>query len=381
MAEPTTSSRTTQEARIVSSGGVSEIYISAVPLSAGPIEDQAQEICAGIGKVLRSYDAWVLEERVFATPLALPAVHAAREAAYGPRTLGVAPTTMATISGACGEIGGVQVHGVLGVQKPEVIALQNVPVGRLVRYGGQTCVSLSGILSPEAGEPGAQTARSFEKTAAILQQAGGTMLSVVRTWWWLKDICAWYDDFNKARRDFYAAHGLLSNGTQAQPRLPASTGIGMAPAGGGNCALDVMAVIGGSGKVEYHAGAGNQRSAYNYGSAFSRVARSRLPAGDAVFVSGTADIDPQGHSCHLGDAAGQILDTVENVRAVLRDMQCREDEVVQAIAYCKTPDVERVWNQARASLHWPVITVLADVCRDELLFELEATACPGMRRL
>ena len=56
-----------------------------------------------------------------------------------------------------------------------------------------------------------------------------------------------------------------------------------------------------------------------------------------------------------------------------------DTEVVAAIAYCRTPEVEDAWRDVRPDVPWPLITLRADVCRDNLLFEIEATACPGAR--
>ena len=129
--------------------------------------------------------------------------------------------------------------------------------------------------------------------------------------------------------------------------------------------------------IEYFNAAGHQQSAYHYGSAFSRSARAATPAGKTVYVSGTAAIDEQGRTCHVGDARAQIEMTLANARAVLANMDCRDDDVVHAIAYSKTPAVEAVFRELRRDLTWPCVSVLGDICRDELLFEIEATACPG----
>jgi len=49
---------------------------------------------------------------------------------------------------------------------------------------------------------------------------------------------------------------------------------------------------------------------------------------------------------------------------------------VHVIAYCKTPEVEKVFESTRKALNWPWITAICDVCRHDLLFEIEATAMP-----
>lgn len=50
---------------------------------------------------------------------------------------------------------------------------------------------------------------------------------------------------------------------------------------------------------------------------------------------------------------------------------------MQAIAYCKTNEEEQLFNTVKDNLPWPWITMICDICRPELLFEIEATAMPG----
>lgn len=356
-----------------------ELYVTAVPASRAPAAAQAAGVCAGIHAALQAHDAWVMEERVFATSNALELICAARTRSYLPRAGGVRPLRIEIDPGTTGEIAGLQVHALCGVPKPEELCLDDLPTGRLIRIKDCGFLTLSAISSPEAGPPRAQAFRSFEKAEMLLKRAGGDFFSIARTWWWLKDICSWYGDFNQARSEFYSQRGLVGKAGRRH-RLPASTGIGMRPANGAACALDVVAILARQDPTRCFDGAGNQQSAFNYGSAFSRVSRTATPGGETAFVSGTAAINNKGQSCHIGNAAAQIDDTVANVRAVLSDMQCRDAQVVQAIAYCKTPEVAQVWRAKQATVPWPVLTVLADVCRDELLFELEAAACPGARR-
>ena len=66
-----------------------------------------------------------------------------------------------------------------------------------------------------------------------------------------------------------------------------------------------------------------------------------------------------------------------SVRAVLKDMACSDQEVVQVTAFCKTAEVERVFDTMRCDLTWPWLAVICDICRDDLLFEIDASACPG----
>jgi len=189
---------------------------------------------------------------------------------------------------------------------------------------------------------------------------------------WLCDILSWYEDFNEVRTKFFTKRGLI--GEQTRQSMPASTGIGLCSADGAKCAMDLTAVLQPPDSTQYLQAVGKQQCALEYGSAFSRASRAFTPAGETVFVSGTASIDARGATMNVGDAQGQIHATIENIRAVLRDTQTTDEDVVQAVAYCKTTEVEKIFYELKEDLGWPCVTVICDICRPELLFEMEATA-------
>ncbi|MEA3227351.1 MAG: hypothetical protein U9Q07_15480 [Planctomycetota bacterium] len=360
--------------RSVESASATEFYISAAPGPKAPVADQAREIFAGISDVLRSEKANILQERLIGTQAAMEPLSQARSAAYGDMDDGVAPALLVGKEGLSGPIAGVQVHAVRSKGKPEVIALGDDLCGRILRVPGRAYLTLSGISDLRAKEPAAQAKAMMQKVETALQKLGADFLAVPRTWMWLKDILDWYDDFNAVRTNFFVEWGLLGEGTRET--MPASTGIGLGPANGGHCAMDLMAVLEPTDCTQYLLTTGKQHSAFDYGSAFSRAARSVMPAGDTVWVSGTASIDADGATTHIDDAPAQIDATIAAVRAVLTEMQTDEKDLVQVIAYCKTLEVERAFEATRKALNWPWITTICDVCRPDLLFEIEATAMP-----
>ena len=75
------------------------------------------------------------------------------------------------------------------------------------------------------------------------------------------------------------------------------------------------------------------------------------------------------------------FDDDKGIRTAIGTGWTKMAQVVAAIAYCKTPEVEAAWRRIRPDVPWPFVTVLADVCRQDLLFEVEATACPGVQAL
>jgi len=370
------------DTRSVESSSAAEIYISATAGGNRPLQDQAKEIFSGIRDILRSKRAHLLQERIFGTKSAMEEVLSVRSKAYGDIDDGIAPSALCGKEGMCAPFAGVQVHAVSSDTKPEALVLEEILCGRVLRVSGRTYLTLSGVRADQstqtAGDPAEQAKLMLEKSESALKQFGADFLSVPRTWMWLCDILGWYDDFNRVRNKFFTERGLIGRGSRQS--IPASTGIGLCLADGGNCAMDLTAVLEPADSIQFLEAVGRQQCALEYGSAFSRASRSITPAGETVFVSGTASIDASGATTNIGDAAGQINTTIENVRAVLRDMNAADEDVVQVVAYCKTPEVEKVFDGLKGDFPWPWVTAVCDICRPELLFETEATAMPGKNK-
>jgi enamine deaminase RidA (YjgF/YER057c/UK114 family) len=360
------------QTRIIEGTDLKELFISASPSPAAQPRYQAQEVFRAIREILTSHNAVVLQERAFGTADALDAVKKVRKKYYGGLDDGVEPAWLKVPACANGKLSGVQVHAVAGLDSVEVLAYEGKPCGRIVRKNGREYLALSGVRAPEAGSAVNQARRMLEKSETVLKQAGVDLLAVPRTWMWLGDILKWYSDFNHVRNTFFTERGMLGKGVLT--RMPASTGIGIGPDNGAICAMDLTAIIKPRESLTYIDEGGNQKSAYEYGSAFSRASQVASPAGRTVFVSGTASIDSAGNTTNIDDAEAQIRDTIANVRAVLTQMKCADRDVVQSLIYCKTPAVEKVFYEKFSDLPWPKVTMIADVCRDDLLFEIEATA-------
>jgi len=355
---------------------VAEVFITANPTEALPVAEQAEALFSGIADALRSHEAHILQERIFGTDAALQDAVPVRNAVYQELDDGVPPVLLSVPKGPYGKLCGVQVHAVSCDKAPTVVRSGDAVCGRKVEANGLGYLTLSGLVAPTAGANTDQARTIFERAASILREIGADMFSVARTWLWLQDILSWYDEFNGVRSSFFRDRGIIEGGRH-ENRLPASTGIGVGPAGRALCALDVIATIGEKACIKYYRAAGMQQPPFEYGSAFSRASTAQTPAGRTVYVSGTAAIDEAGITQCVDDAKGQVDMTITNVQAVLRDLDCRDTDVVHAIAYSKTPEVQDVFHRDWADLGWPCISVISDVCRDDLLFEVEATACPG----
>jgi enamine deaminase RidA (YjgF/YER057c/UK114 family) len=370
-----------------------ELYVAAIPDPGRTLGDECGDVFATIEDVVHAHGARICRERVFIAPGQQPVVEQARATAYS-RLDALAPPDWLLAGTSDGGAGGVQVHAVRGPRGWRPLHNGAGILGWCFEQDDRRWAVTGGLALPLAGDGPAQARAVFEKAANLLAQAEMDLSCIARTWIYMDDILSWYSPFNRERNRLFVERGLLATGDPTGGAngknvwlVPASTGMGISPARGGKIALEVFAVTpiaaaggnrAGAACIERHAAAGRQRSAFEYGSAFARSATADTPAGKTVFVSGTAAIDEQGRTCFVGDARGQMRMTLHCLLAVLRDRGCTGPDVVQAIAYCKTPyiaaEFRRIWG---CEIAWPWLTVVGDVCRDDLLFEVEVTAFPG----
>jgi enamine deaminase RidA (YjgF/YER057c/UK114 family) len=366
------------DVRVLQSPQAREIYITARPTERGSAAQQGRRIFRSIRDLLARQNAWICLERIFAPGADLPALREIRKQEYGVVDDGVEPTFLIA-EDAPGIMPGVQVYAIQAAEKPRIISAADAK-GRVFNIQGCRWVAASALRGPWSEEGPMQARAAFQKAESLLAHAGGDLRSVARTWIFMKDILSWYHQFNQARNDVFRRQGLLA--TEGAVWLPASTGIGVSPADDFRCAIELLAVVGPEGSVASHKAAGRQKSAHEYGSAFARAAVARTPAGTTVFVSGTAAIDASGASCHPGDIAGQIRMTLENVTAVLQQLSVHTEDAVQAIAYCTSPTVrDEFLSRWACRLPWPWLVTIGDICRDDLLFEVEVTVCPGAKSI
>jgi enamine deaminase RidA (YjgF/YER057c/UK114 family) len=366
------------DVRAMQSSQALELYITARPTEARIAAGREARMFGAIAELLLRNKAWICQERIFAPRGEVAALREARRHAYGELADGIEPAFLAA-EDAPGVMPGVQVYAVAMPERPTIICAGGAQ-GRLFGFNGCRWLTAGGLRAPEAVDGPAQARAVFQKAQALLREAGGDLRALARTWVFIDDVLSWYGEFNQARSSFFREHGLMGLG--AAGCFPASTGIGVSPAEGSRCSIDLLAVIGPEGSVTRHAAAGRQRSANEYGSAFARATVARTPAGKTAFVSGTAAIDAAGVTCCRNDIAGQIQMTMQNVHAVLRQLSVDGGDVVQAMAYCANGKVREEFGAYwRRQAPWPWLVMIGDVCRSGLLFEVEVTACVGAKKL
>jgi enamine deaminase RidA (YjgF/YER057c/UK114 family) len=127
----------------------------------------------------------------------------------------------------------------------------------------------------------------------------------------------------------------------------------------------------------------NEAFAYAKPSSFSRGMRIDLGGVTILLISGTASIDENGVSVHVGDFRAQMRRTLVNITGLLESEGCTWHDIVRTTCYLR--DIERdydAFNEERTVFYkeqgldpLPASTgIQAILCRPELLIEIEAIA-------
>ncbi|MBN2164163.1 MAG: hypothetical protein JXR25_13515 [Pontiellaceae bacterium] len=212
----------------------------------------------------------------------------------------------------------------------------------------------------------------FEKMEKLLRQANLEFYDIARTWLYLNRLLEWYDDFNAVRTRFFRERGIFDR------MVPASTGIGAGSAAGEAIVSALLAVRPKHDGVKvFSVPSPLQCPALDYKSSFARAVEIQQPGSRFLTISGTASIEPYGSTVHIDDTAGQIDLTMRVVDEILKSRCMHWNDVVRAIAYFK--DVRETgllesYLRDNGIPDFPIAVSHADVCRDDLLFEIELDA-------
>lgn len=365
------------------------VYLTACadPEAAGA--EQAQRLYQEIFQALGQSSAQIVQERIYGRLSAREVVLRQRqEAAQAAEAGQLVPPTYIEGAPCEGEgLAGVHMVAVAPGTADQPTTVEDVRSegrcsGRRVRRLGAEFF-YSADVAACACERAAGASRTdqawaaYEAAAELLRAQELSFADVVRTWVYLDDILSWYDEFNQVRNDFYSRAGLL--GQQTPGFLPASTGIEGSNPWALSCALDVLAVRPTAAAYPRVSALSNPRQseAYEYGSSFSRGACLAETDVTHIYVSGTAAIDEAGQSVCHEDLDGQVEYTVRNVESLLAQAKATLADICQATVFFKQDTDPTALARAfeRTGLaSFPAVTVRADICRQELLFEMDAAA-------
>ena len=191
-----------------------------------------------------------------------------------------------------------------------------------------------------------------------------------------------YRQFNLGRQDAFLAHGREIVGN-----VPAACALGFGQKETTQAPLSIAFLAGRAAPISIENP--RQISAYQYpeqygarSPTFSRAGLVRLGQDEVLFISGTASI--VGHATlHPGDVVAQTRETMTNIEAVLAEANrlTRQTRFDLASLHYKVyvrhatdlvpirAELERIVGSALNAIY-----LQADVCRQDLLLEIEATA-------
>lgn len=357
--------------------------IHPTPETGGSLTAQIQSVYGCLIEQLQALNARILYERIYADEAAWSEVTIERQKLLEAVDRFDQGKAALFDGGPCEGSGlsGIQVWAISGVELKPVVH-RGAVCGRIFRVAEGEYAILSAIQSEPEPDKLKHAYRMFEEAAVLLQDIGFSYkTNILRTWIYLEDILAWYDDFNRARSTIYRKIGVMAS----DGFLPASTGIGFSVPGEGFCLMDVLAFKRAEGSDVTIKRCFNplQNEAPDYGSAFTRG--TELTVGDlrTALISGTASIDESGATIHQGDARRQMIRTIENIQALLVQSGLRWEDISQGTVFLPSRDLHAVYQEVAREMNLPrtpLMEVVGVVCRDDLLVEIEAVAVGKISR-
>lgn len=237
-----------------------------------------------------------------------------------------------------------------------------------IRYG-----RLVGLLPVDAcAERADQTRSIFAQMDVLLQNSGMHFSDVLRTWFYNDEILDWYGPFNTVRTRFFEERKVFEG------LLPASTGVGGRNMPGAALLSGLVAIRTDHPDVKaFEVSSPLQSPAPEYGSSFSRAVELQSPDLRRLYVSGTASIDGHGETVFLDDPAGQVDMTMKVVAALLDSREMDWGDITRSLVYFKRAadaPLFRKYCSENGVPPFPAVILENDICRDDLLFEIEVDA-------
>jgi len=280
-----------------------------------------------------------------------------------------------------GIISGIQIIGVIIKNediKVDTLFFRGEAVGRTFETSDFKEIFIVGISGLQKGKcltRSEQTEHAFFGIKNILYSNGYKMNNVIRTWIYIPKILDWYVEFNKARSRCFQELDLIGKNKKY---LPASTGIQGKRNEKEEIFIDALALVPTTLNCVVSVMKNTcQNEAREYGSLFSRGVAVKIENSETLYISGTASIDNNGKTVCLNDPVEQVAQTFKSIKSLLKTKKSCLGDIVMATAYCKN---KKVYTDFKKFIrdselkNIPFVPVYADICRDNLLFEVDAIA-------
>ena len=378
-------------------GSAVRVTLMLVPHSRGPLREQTQEILATQRQILQgeALPMTVTSQTVFLRdPADLNECEAILSEFYGSK----GPATSFVFQAPC--CGAALALEAWAIGGPNVKVEHRAPHTLTVSYDEMRWIYCAGIKSNKRNEGIYEQATGvLEQMGSALKKMGSGFEHVLRTWFYLGGITEVdggvqrYKELNRARTDFYK--GIEFHCSTLQPNIPqglypASTGIGMrGDTLVGSCvALETQR----NDAVLLPLENPQQTPAYAYpphhspqSPKFSRGVVLVLENYVTTWVSGTASV-VHSISRYPGNIEKQTEQTIENIERLIAAENlrfhginhpgARLSDLAKIRVYLKRPEdflrCKAICDQRFQSV--PAIYAVADVCRPELLVEIEGVA-------
>jgi len=271
-----------------------------------------------------------------------------------------------------GEMLSMQAFALSGIT-PEPVTVNGRDVGFTYETDHARFCRLRGLLPVDLEASREAQARSvFDVMESALSQCGFKIIDTVRTWIYLDRLLDWYDAFNAVRTAFFEEAGIFD------AMVPASTGIGAGNPFGAAVMIDALAIRPKDGYLKIQeVPSPLQNPALDYRSSFSRAVELACPTHRNLIISGTASIDLAGNTVHRDDPEKQVRLTLDVIQAILQSRNMEWSDLFRGIAYFKNlahwPLYQRIAEELGIP-YFPLAISHADICRHDLLFEIEVDA-------
>jgi enamine deaminase RidA (YjgF/YER057c/UK114 family) len=398
---------------VVELNDVCHVFATAVPRRGSTLREQAMDALEAIAAVMSAEGAGdaVLRQAVFvADGQSIAAARQIVRSFYGRDVPATSYIPQAPLEG---QLLAIEAMG-LGRERDNV-EIQRISDQLVVtRHNGVSWVYADHAV-PRTSAAGVyeKAICSYQHLRRLLPDAGARMDQVLRTWLYLGGIVDHdgptqrYKELNRARADVYQHVAFLGErlpeGHDA-PAFPASTGIGTA---GRSISISAVALMSDRDDVlAVPLENPRQTAAYAYSTAYSptspKFSRGLVlcHGSDAtLFISGTASIT-RSETRHPGDVVAQTHEALENITALISEDNLARHDLpgwgttleglgVARVYVKRREDQAKVRAVCRQRLgEVPATFTVADVCRPDLLVEIEgiafsresATATPVPRR-
>ena len=384
---------------VVDLNDVRHVFVAATPQSEGDLRHQAGDALRTIESVVREQGTRgsIVHQAVFmANPRQIDECRRIILDFYGNE---LPATSYISQPPSDGKLLAIEALGV-GQGKGEVDIERISEKLVIARHNGIAWAHCAQVV-PETNVDGVYggTLDAFEQIRRLFGESKIRFDQVIRTWLYLGGIVdddgpvQRYKELNRARTDFYRDIQFQADRLPANcrgPIFPASTGIGTEGRG-----IMISAIALATERKDIKVVPlenPRQTPAFDYATHYSpkspKFSRAMaLSCGNyaTIFISGTASIT-HSETKHIGDAAAQTHETLDNIEALISENNLAQHHLpglgssLEGLALVRVyvkrqadyADIRAVCEKRLGEL--PTIYAMADVCRPDLLVEIEGIA-------